>query len=327
MKRISLVVLILCACFVSVAWGQQPANKCTNNWSEFHRTNMRRWNPCEKVLGVNNVGKLRLKWTYTTGNSVFSSPAVANGVVYVGSEDRNVYALNAKTGAKLWNYTTGGFVYSSPAVANGVVYVGSEDGYVYALTASTGALLWSSQTRGAVESSPAVVNGVVYVGSDKMYALNAKTGAKLWSYATDSPVFSSPAVANGAVYVGSDNMYALNAKTGAKMWSSTEGGGDSSPAVANGSVYVGQDNVYALTASTGTLLWTYNAFYGLISLPAVAQGVAYVDTEDPLRVRAERQHWRRAVELRDRRRGFLARGGEWRGLCRLVPRYRVRAEL
>jgi hypothetical protein len=66
MKRISLVVSILCASFVSVAWGQQPAGKCTNDWSEFHRTNMQRWNPCENVLGVNNVGDLGVKWSYDT---------------------------------------------------------------------------------------------------------------------------------------------------------------------------------------------------------------------------------------------------------------------
>ena len=63
-------------------------------------------------------------------------------MVYVGSEDFNVYALNASTGAKLWSYTTGSWVHSSPAVANGVVYVGSDDGNVYALNASTGAKLW-----------------------------------------------------------------------------------------------------------------------------------------------------------------------------------------
>ena len=66
MKRIRILAFIFCACFVSVAWGQQPAAKCNNNWSEFHRTNMKRWNPCEKVLNVNNVGRLRLKWSYTT---------------------------------------------------------------------------------------------------------------------------------------------------------------------------------------------------------------------------------------------------------------------
>jgi len=52
--------------------------------------------------------------------------------VYVGSYDDNVYALNASTGAKLWSYTTGGRVGSSPAVANGVVYIGSLDKKVYA---------------------------------------------------------------------------------------------------------------------------------------------------------------------------------------------------
>jgi outer membrane protein assembly factor BamB len=43
-----------------------------------------------------------------------------------------VYALNAATGAKLWSYHTGNQVFSSPTVANGVVYVGSGDGNMYA---------------------------------------------------------------------------------------------------------------------------------------------------------------------------------------------------
>ncbi len=96
-----------------------------------------------------------------------SSPAVVNGVVYVGAADGNVYALNASTGAKLWSYATGGEVESSPAVANGVVYVGSDDDNVYALNASTGAKLWSYTTGSIVDSSPAVANGVVYIGSDR----------------------------------------------------------------------------------------------------------------------------------------------------------------
>jgi len=83
MKRISILVLILCACFASVAWGQQPASKVCNDWREFHRPDMTRFNPCEKTLNVHNVGNLSLLWSYTTGLWVYSSPAVANGVVYV----------------------------------------------------------------------------------------------------------------------------------------------------------------------------------------------------------------------------------------------------
>ena len=69
-----------------------------------------------------------------------------NGVVYVGSNDNNLYAFNAsgqtgcsgvpKTCQPLWTACTMGPVKSSPAVANGVVYVGSEDDNLYALNTS-----------------------------------------------------------------------------------------------------------------------------------------------------------------------------------------------
>jgi glucose dehydrogenase len=62
--------------------------------------------------------------------------ALADGKVYVGSDDKNVYCLNAATGALIWSYETGGAVESSPAVANGVVYVGSFDKKVYAFSAA-----------------------------------------------------------------------------------------------------------------------------------------------------------------------------------------------
>jgi len=121
------------------------------DWTQFHRDNMQRWNPYETVLGINNVGGLGLKWSYTTGIGPYdesSSPAVVNGVVYIGSDDGNVYALNAGTGTLLWKYATGNGVESSPTVANGVVYVGSApyNGSVYALNANTGAKLWSYAT-------------------------------------------------------------------------------------------------------------------------------------------------------------------------------------
>jgi outer membrane protein assembly factor BamB len=74
-----------------------------------------------------NASTGALLWSYPTGY-LTSSPAVANGVVYVVSN--NVYALNASTGALLWSYPVGGS--SSPVVVNGVVYVGSGDDNVYA---------------------------------------------------------------------------------------------------------------------------------------------------------------------------------------------------
>jgi outer membrane protein assembly factor BamB len=286
------------ACLVGIAifvlaglcLSQSAVSPSPSDWTEFHRDNMQRWNPYETVLNVNNVGRLQRKWSFIKGREVFSSPAVANGVAYVGSLDGNLYALNAITGALLWSYVTGAEVAeSSPAVANGVVYVGSYDNNVYALNATTGAKLWSFATGFWVTSSPAVANGVVYIGSldHTVYALNASTGAKLWSFATGAAIESSPAVANGVVYVGSfdHNVYALNASTGAKLWSfatDSDNPVPSSPAVANGVVYVGSTdyNVYALNANTGKELWSFATGGVVWSSPAVANGVVYIGSMD-----------------------------------------------
>ena len=90
-----------------------------------------RFNPYESQLSPATVATLVQAWTATTGNAIYSSPAVANGVVYVGSGDHKLYAFKADgcgqpTCPPLWTAATGIAIQSSPAVANGVVYVGSE---------------------------------------------------------------------------------------------------------------------------------------------------------------------------------------------------------
>ncbi len=273
----------------------QAPFKVNTNWVEEGFTPKGdRSNPYENVLNNSTVSAIDLQWSYPTGGPVYSSPAVANGVVYVGSDDNNVYALNAKTGARLWSFATGGSVVSSPAVANGVVYVGSDDDNVYALNASTGAELWSFTTGNQVQSSPAVANGVVYVGSTDahLYALNALTGEQLWMSETGS-IYSSPAVSNGVVYIAIQFsfleyyffVYALNASTGAGLWVFQAPGYDvqySSPAVSDGVVYIGSDNysVYALNALTGAELWSYATGNQVQSSPAVANGVVYIGSDD-----------------------------------------------
>ncbi len=248
-----------------------------------------RLNPYENVLNPRNVGNLGVKWIFKTGGSVVSAPAVVNGVVYIGSNDHNVYALNAHTGKKLWSYATGAEIYSAPVVVQGTLYLGSNDGNVYALKAATGKKQWSYFTGGG-DSVPAVLNGVVYVGSakesgDNVFALDAKTGAAIWSFATRFSVYSSPTVVNGVLYIMSldYNLYALDASSGNKLWSfSTEGWAYASPMVANGAVYFDgiPGSVFAVNAKTGALLWQFVAggTWGEFS-PAVADGVVYVASD------------------------------------------------
>jgi uncharacterized repeat protein (TIGR01451 family) len=261
-------------------------------WAQFHRDNMQRWNPYETKLGVNNVGGLALKWTYASGAFVESSPAVVNGVVYIGSDDGNLYALNASTGEKLWSFSTGSVqpILDAPAVADGVVYIGSYDGIFYALDAKTGKQLWSFVTgSNPVVGPPTVVDGVVYVSGgvpETLYALNAMTGKMLWSDGNSIGGWDSAAVANGVVFIGSfdDNLRAINARSGAVLWryAVADGFVDSSPAVADGVVYIGSwdGTVYAVRASTGALLWSYQTGSNITSSPAVANGLVYIGSWD-----------------------------------------------
>lgn len=236
-----------------------------------------------------STGELVLNYTNYQGSS---SPTVAEGIIYFGSDFGNsLFALNATTGIKIWNYTTGGDVTSSPAVAYGRVYFESWDGNIYALDALTGTKIWSYMLNAPsyyMDSSPAIVDGHVYVGAhESIYCLDALTGDKIWNYSISGELGSSPAVINGYVYVGSrgSNIYALNASSGALIWNAT-GGSSSSPAVAGGVVYIGDSYaIVAFNASTGTKLWNYtfpvSEYYG-VSSPAIVDGVVYAGNGDAL---------------------------------------------
>jgi len=227
------------------------------------------------------------QWTYTTDGAVYSSPAVADGKVYVGSRDGDVYALDQQTGALIWNYTTGGFVDSSPAVVDGRVYIGSYDDKVYCFDAATGARIWNYPTGSSVSSSPAVAGSRVYIASQdgKVYCLDAATGVHIWNYSTGGSESSSPAVVGGRVYIGSASgkVYCLDAATGAHIWDYPTGAWVySSPAVVDDRVYVGSSNakVYCLAASTGEPIWNQTTGGTVFSSPAVVDGRVYIGSYD-----------------------------------------------
>jgi len=228
-------------------------------------------------------------WNYTTSGYVYSSPAVADGRVYVGSVDHRVYCLDTLTGAQIWNYTTDNCVYSSPAVVYGRVYVGSDDNRTYCLDASTGTQLWNATTGAYVHSPPTVADGRVYVGSIQngvVYCFDAFAGIQIWNYTTSASVRSSPAVVGGRIYIGSDDgyVYCLDSFTGWLIWKNTAYGCVwSSPAVVDGRVYVGStdgNRTFCFFASTGEQSWNYTTGGNVYSSPAVADGRVYVGSDD-----------------------------------------------
>ena len=145
MKRILSVILLglLCLSMFSILAPKVKAQQSAMDyWPMFHH-DLTHSGYSTSTAPIAN----KTLWTYTTDGDV-NDPAVIDGVVYVGSYDYNVYALNAKNGAFIWNFTTGGYVDTSPSVANGVVYVSPGDNKTYALNAKNGALIWSFATEG-----------------------------------------------------------------------------------------------------------------------------------------------------------------------------------
>jgi outer membrane protein assembly factor BamB len=249
---------------------------------------------------------LSLAWKFPTNGSVISSPAVVNGIVYVGSQDKNIYAVGAWSGTLIWKFATQGAVESSPAVADGKVYTGGDDGYVYCLNAYTGSLIWHTFINGnlpftyntiVLKSSPAVSNGKVYIGSldNYLYALDANNGNIVWKTKTNGPIESSPAVSDGAVFFTSQEpasavLYKLDANSGGVLWKQSlpyvyqyQGGTEmlGSPSVANGMVFTSSNlrTYYGINAATGDIVWTFTnpeAGEFIISSPIYVNGQLFI---------------------------------------------------
>ncbi len=224
------------------------------------------------------------RWHYQipTHKSITTSPLVSNDVVYFGSSDSYIYAVNATSGAFLWRTKTGAPVESTPAIAGGVLYAGSDDGSLYALNSSNGSLLWKYQTRGRVTAPPVAASNVVYIGSGDgtLYALNAGSGNLLWRYATHEPISGPAIVTSSAVYIGSNDgsLFALNSSTGNLLWQYRLGSAiNGAFAASNGVLYAGAMNgtLYALALSNHTLLWKYAAGSAIQSAPTIANNAIY----------------------------------------------------
>ena len=232
------------------------------------------------------------RWRHLTEGWVVNAPTVADGVAYVGSDDRYVYALDAMSGGVVWRFETGDVIRSSPTVNAGVVYVGSNDNHVYALDAGSGALRWKRDTGAWVQYSPVVSGGLVYVGAMadggyRVHALDAMTGEEAWVAGVTYPSGTAftAAVAGGKLYARGDSgeFHTLDASTGELLWSFSAGmGAESPPTVIGGVVYLTSVNTAnALDEATGELVWSYGTErFPARDFPAVVSKGAYYFSPD-----------------------------------------------
>ncbi len=180
-----------------------------------------------------NIETGNSEWTFSEAKGYFVGLAAEeNGIVYAPSNDGNVYAIDS-SGEELWRFETGHFVWAQPQVNEDVIYIGSMDHYVYAVDKSSGEEIWSFEMGGAVIASPTLNedSSVLYAGSigNEMVALDTSAendeDRVLWHFDADGDlgsVWGSAILVDNTLYFADTNgyVYALDAATGEEIWPS-----------------------------------------------------------------------------------------------------------
>lgn len=233
-------------------------------------------------------------WSFRTGRGIFSTPVVdADGVIYVGSADHNLYGIDI-TGKEVWRFPTGEIIDTAPAlVGDGSLIVGSGDEYMYRVRtdpaiAAPDRVIWrfkpslptvDGQLVNWWEGSPNLgPDGAVYQGNTGggAYAVNPD-GTQRWAYQAGNSVWTVPALDDsGTTYWGSldQRLFALSAR-GTQQWQRTTlGYVTSSPALdRSGTLYAGSfdGTFYALDSHSGKVRWKVQTGDHIYGSPALLE--------------------------------------------------------
>jgi outer membrane protein assembly factor BamB/tRNA A-37 threonylcarbamoyl transferase component Bud32 len=242
-------------------------------------------------------------WMFECEDEVRSSPRAADGVLYVGSYDHNLYALDMRDGTFIWKFPTDGGIASTPCILEDMVLIGSEDGSLYAVSRQKGQKRWSCPTNGRIRSSANVQYGHAFFGSDDgcLYNVNTQSGRIVWKFQSAAAVRSTPLIVGEQIFVGSDDgyVYAIDLRTGTIRWKyNTHRRVTSSPAIRENLLYVGSadGHLYGFNAASGWPVWRLRTKGHVLSSPAVQGDSVLVGSADGNLYAADaqtgRQRWK-----------------------------------
>ena len=220
-------------------------------------------------------------------------PIIYDGVVYWGSFDRNLYAIDLELGSLRWKLLTEGNIEFSPALMNNKIYVATSDvngladdkNLLYSINPSSGEVLWKSwlgKEYGIGATTPVLAEGnMVFVGTydSGMLSFDAESGHILWINNDEKHITGPPAHDGGIIYFSSSStFYAVDSDTGKTIWKYETGGTIySSPAISEEEVMFGSSDgmFYSLKRYSGRVSWTYDAESPIRSSPVVSGGTVY----------------------------------------------------
>jgi outer membrane protein assembly factor BamB len=251
-------------------------------------------------------------WTYKTEGAVLSSPIIIDGVVYVGSEDKYLHAIDAKTGEKKWTLASETLIDASPVYDEGIIYIGTDGGVLYAVDAKTGETKWQFKTEGRIAGEAAVTQRegkkVVIVGSHdgQLYCINAVNGEKVWAYETGDYVNCGIVLDNNTIVLGGCDtmMHLIDLKTGTGT-AQIELGGEvaGTPALSKDHAYIGhmQGEVLAVDLKEKKVAWRFrDRDFPFIGSPALSGDTLLIGSRGRRLYAVERKTGEKKWDIRTR---------------------------
>jgi len=240
--------------------------------------------------GVFNFPAIRnepeVKWQTKVSSTWLMPPILADGILYTGSGNGTLYALDVQTGQEIWS--TDGFsqLENSGAVAGDVLVVGGYDQRIRALDRHTGEVLWSFNTVSFVQASPLIVGDRVYIATDHtLYALDLQSGKLQWETPTgnEGAYMGAPAYEDGIIYTtGGKVLLAVDSASGEELWQIQHDEPFTALAVANQMIYVGNFDgyFYAFDQETGVEKWKFPGGGIFWAGPAIDGDAVYTGNDD-----------------------------------------------
>lgn len=229
---------------------------------------------------------IKALWKFECEDEIRGSITIHDGILYVGSYDHNIYALQAGSGEFIWKYATDGGIVSKPVVSEGSLYFGSEDNRLYVISARSGKIVWTYYTNGPIRSSPHIAEGHVFIGSDDsfLHAVNALSGRRAWRVDAGSPVRCTPLLHGDHVFFGSESgdFFCVDLGGTVKWRYKAKRAITSSPVFSDGVLYFGSVDtvIYALDHRNGYIIWRFRLSKATISTPFIAGNYLYIGSVD-----------------------------------------------
>jgi outer membrane protein assembly factor BamB len=210
-----------------------------------------------------------VRWTFEAIGALRASAVHFENVIYIGSEDKHIYALDKYDGHLVWSLKLDDVVATSPSVSGLTLVAGTEAGTVYGVHRNQGEELWKADLGSPISTAASISRGIAMVGTygGRLNGIDMEDGALEWTYPAKGqpaldPILTTPVTSSGLVYIGADGLYCIEVVTGEEVWSFQTGDSvrGSAAIVENYLVFGSYDGfLRCLDKTTANVIWRFQA--------------------------------------------------------------------